>query len=125
MQKEAALKKTLRNTGIMILIGIAYYIFVKIAGFGIPCMFYLLLGLKCPSCGATRMFMHMAEGDFHAAFLDNRFLFFIWPLILFEIIYIQYKGMRSGKLSTWIYVLTYSTAIVFLGFGVVRNFLGW
>lgn len=125
MQKDKALEKTLRNTGIMLAIGVAYYIFVRIAGFGIPCMFYVILGLKCPSCGATRMFMHMAGGDFHQAFLDNRFLFFVWPLILFEIIYIQYKGMKNGKLPTWLYVLTYSTAVVFLGFGAVRNFVGW
>lgn len=125
MTKDKALAKTLRNTGIMLAIGVAYYIFVRIAGFGIPCMFNLILHLQCPSCGATRMFMHMAEGNFAQAFLDNRFLFFTWPLILFEIIYIQYRGIKYGKLPTWLYALTYTTAVVFLIFGLVRNFVGW
>ena len=51
-------------------------------GFGIPCMFHILTGLDCPSCGISRMCMALLQLRFADAFRYNPAIFCLLPLLL-------------------------------------------
>lgn len=51
--------------------GLTYYAFVRLTGWGIPCVFYLASGKYCPGCGVTRMCVALLRLDFDAAFRAN------------------------------------------------------
>ena len=90
MDKQAA-KKVIKHLAILFAIGLAYYVFFSLTGFGIPCAFRTVTTLKCPSCGVTHMFSDMLHGDFASAFKDNIFLFCTWPVIGALLIYADYR----------------------------------
>lgn len=111
-------------------VGIAYVIFYKTAGYGIPCIFHFVTGLNCISCGVTRMLVYLLQGDIYDAYYTNRLLFITLPLFVFYIIKGSIQYVKNGKPS---YSRTDKT--VFIGFivaaaifGIVRNFdilLNW
>ena len=106
--------------------GIAYGVFVSLAGFGIPCIFYTLTGLKCPACGVTRMAVSLLRLDFVSAFRYNPFLLITSPVIAFCLIYSDVLYIRTGSgRSKWIEgVLWIETALLLL-FGILRNLPIW
>ncbi len=114
-------KRTIRDLIFLILGGFAYYLFNRFTGLGIPCAFHEITGLPCPSCGISHMFIHLFSLDFKSAFYDNQFLFFTWPLIAIEIVYLFYRTLESKKdLPRWNFF-----AIIIFGtllgiFGVLR-----
>lgn len=42
--------------------GMLYCIWLHCTGLGIPCLFYLWTGFKCPGCGITRMCLALLSG---------------------------------------------------------------
>ena len=117
-------RQTLTKYVILLLIGIAYFVFVFITGIGIPCIFHVVTGLKCPACGVTRMITSLARLDFAAAFAWNPFLLITGPVILLcliasEVIYVK-SGTRS--LGKWNFVL-WGEIVLALAFGVLRNII--
>lgn len=72
------------------LVGGCYYVFTLLTDWRIPCLIYLVTGKICPGCGITRMCLAILQGDFHAAFLANRFLFILLPWAL------AYGVFKSG-----------------------------
>ncbi|HYR59011.1 MAG TPA: DUF2752 domain-containing protein, partial [Chthoniobacteraceae bacterium] len=40
-----------------------------------PCVFHALTGLPCPTCGATRCFVHLVHGAWREALLANPLIF--------------------------------------------------
>src|SRR5256885_15933791 len=51
----------------------------RVAIFGAPeavlphtCMTYRLLGMRCPGCGLTRSFIHLAHGDWWSSWRSHR-----------------------------------------------------
>lgn len=107
------------------LILIVYYIIVRIIGFGIPCVFRLITGFKCPGCGVSRMLMALLKLDFQEAFLSNRLVFILLPLILFIIVraaYFYVTQKKPGKTASSIEKIVYPSLIaVLLIWGVLRN----
>lgn len=122
-EQSARLRSVLKNAGIILLIGIIYFIFVKIVGFGIPCVLNLITGLHCPGCGISRMFISLASLDFKAAFSYNAYIMVVGPVALIFVIrhYILYilKGKNNNrKFET---VLLVIALILAIAFGILRN----
>ena len=46
-----------------------------------------LLGVRCPGCGLTRSFIHLAEGDWRAAWQCHRLGGLLAAVIIFQIPY--------------------------------------
>lgn len=115
-----AWKKTIRDITIIIIVGIAYYFINRFTGFGIKCAFNELTGLKCPSCGISHMFIHLAELDPKSAMSDNQFLFFTWPLVAVEIIYLLHKHESNKDIPKWNIVAISVFAALLTIFGIIR-----
>lgn len=71
----------LRVLGIWLAAGLAYLIWVRAAGWGIPCPVHALTGLECPGCGITRMLAALSRGDWAAARAANAGLFYLSPVL--------------------------------------------
>lgn len=107
----------------ILLLGVAYVIFVKITGWGLPCPIKLVTGKYCPGCGISRMLLAMLQLDFESAYYANRLLFFLLPVML---LYGLIKGIRyikTGKegqnLIEQIAILI--VCIITIAFWVMRN----
>lgn len=105
------------------IIGVAYIIFHKITGLSIPCPIKLVTGKYCPGCGITRMLFALLRLDFQAAFLANRFLFFLLPVIVIyaavkAVIYIV-TGKNRQTLPEQIAIILIT--ILTIAFWIMRN----
>jgi|GEM_PF-155140 len=105
-----ALKRVLRKCVIIGIVGFIYYLIHRFTGFGIPCLFHRLTGLRCAGCGVTHMFADMAQLRLRDAFHDNQFMFITWPIVVGEFIYIGYMNeigrdiSRANKAGICIYI---------------------
>jgi len=107
----------------ILLLGVAYIIFVKITGWGLPCPIKLVTGKYCPGCGISRMLLAMLTLDFEAAFHANRLLFFLLPVML---LYGLIKGInyvKTGKegQSRLEQIVILFVCIITIAFWVMRN----
>jgi len=120
-------RKLIKGTLILVICGVLYYCFVKITGIGIPCVFRLLTGLKCPGCGITTMLMSLATGDIRAAYEANRFLLITLPFLLFEMGFFYYQKWMSMQQPRWNEILLVVYVAMLIAFGVLRNLtcVGW
>ena len=122
-EQTARLKEVVKNVAIVLLIGLGYYAFIKIAGFGIPCLFYVITKLHCAGCGISRMFVALASLDFKAAFGYNCVALILLPFILFfvtrhYVIYILKGKQENNKLEI---VLLIIVLIIEILFTILRN----
>lgn len=70
------------GTGILLLcVGLVYAGLLVFTDFSLQCPFYAITGLNCPGCGITGMCLAFLRGDISAAFVCNRGLFLILPLL--------------------------------------------
>lgn len=113
---------------LILLILILYFLFTRLAGFGIPCVFHLLTGLSCPGCGISRMFLSLAKGDFRSAFRFNAFVFCFLPLFLTLLLYWtvgwlthRTAGEKGRRIEKVLYVGLAGALILW---GIVRNIIG-
>ena len=107
----------------ILLLGISYYIFVTITGVGIPCVFRLITGYKCPGCGISHMFIKLFHLDFIGAFHENEFVFILLPIALLYGVYKSYmyiykNDTRMRVLEVIVITLLLISAICF---GIYRN----
>lgn len=108
---------------ILVLVGIAYAIFIKVTGLAIPCMIRLVTGKHCPGCGLSRMCMALLRLDFREAMRQNCFLFFMLPVFLVygiwkAITYVKYGNRPSGKVEL---VGTLLVFVLMVAFWIMRN----
>lgn len=113
----------LKKSLIILAVGFAYLLFVKITKWGIPCPFYLITGKYCPGCGISRMFMALAKLDFAAAARYNLLVLCLLPIALWiwirhSIAYIQTGASKTSKTENIFYIIVLFLAIAF---AVVRN----
>lgn len=81
--------------GIALAAGLLYAHLVRVIGFGIPCIFHVVTGLDCPSCGVTRMCLSLLRLDFAAAYRYNAAILVLSPL-----------GIAVAARQAWLYVKT-------------------
>lgn len=105
-------------------IGVVYLLITLYVGYGIPCVFNKLTGLKCIGCGVTRMIMSLAGLDFKAAFGHNQFLFITGPFILAFIVYYEIKYAVSGERPSKKWDIAVCVLLVgAIAFGILRNII--
>ena len=119
---EKRRNKVILGALILLAVGAAYTLFVKLTGLGVPCPFNRATGLKCPGCGVSRMFLALFRFDLAGAFRANGAILCLFPLMLATAARLIYVYIRRGtvrdraaEISVWFMVG------VLLVFGVVRN----
>lgn len=121
-QKKRLMKLCIKG-GILLLLGIAYYLFIRITGWGIPCMVYSFTGIYCSGCGITRMCMALVKLDFAAAVHYNALVTLLLPFIAVfglrrAVIYVRTGNSGPDRLET---VLLTIAVILTISFGILRN----
>ena len=115
--------QVIKCTAVLLVAGILYGAFVHRTGIGIPCMFHLITGFKCPGCGVTHMCVALLQLDFRGAYESNQMLFLLslFLAIVFATYiagYVRDGEWKMNRLQTG--VLSVSI-ILLIGFGIVRN----
>ena len=102
-----------------------YYVFVRLTGISIPCIFFEITGFKCPGCGVTHMFTSAARFEWKAAFMSNPLLFVLVPLfcIFMAIKLLFMPDWLEMKSKPYCAAEKVLLAVVLL-FGVIRNIIG-
>lgn len=116
-------KKSLRALLLLLLAGLCYAGFYQTTGIGIPCVVHLLTGLYCPSCGISRMCIHLLHGEWEAAMRSNPAVFCLLPLFAALAGWIELRYWRTGsrKLTRSQSAAAWGMVIIMLLFGVLRN----
>ena len=105
------------------LLGICYGLLVSRIGFGIPCLFRLITGLKCPGCGVTHMALCLMQGDLSGAFYENPVVLMLLPIGLILAIRLTDRYLRTGskKLTKRENRAVIGMIVLLIGFGIARN----
>ena len=110
----------------MLLLLLCYGLLTEQLGFGIPCIFFRLTGLRCPGCGNTHALRALLHGDLTGALRCN----YLLPA---EALYVGYlilntacRYVKTGeyRLSAGSEAAGFVFVGVLLGWWVVRNLLG-
>lgn len=102
---------------------LAYALFCYYIGFGIPCIFNIITGFKCPGCGITRMCLSLLRLDFKSAFYYNPAILIMLPLFLVILIRAVYVYIKNGNLNLGkvFDIIIYIIIIILIIFGILRN----
>ncbi len=108
---------------IIVIIGLSYAFIYMLTGVGIPCIFNLVTGLKCPGCGITHMCVAILNLDFISAYNYNPIIFCLLPFWVFALLYQLIKYIKTGstKFSKPVNALIYLSIIILLIWGIYRN----
>lgn len=119
-------EKVILKGAVIIGFGCAYFVWLSLTGLGIPCLFHLVTGLKCPGCGVTRMLASLLRFDLAGAFAHNAVLLCMLPLLLFlaSLSLIRYIRIGSRVMTRAENALILLCAAVLIAWGVLRN-LPW
>ncbi len=122
-EQKKRLFGVVKPVGQVLLLGIAYYLFIKITGWSIPCPIKLVTGKYCPGCGISRMLLAMLRLDFKTAYEANRLLFFLIPLILLYGLIKAVQYIKTGKEGQSLpeQIVTLIVCIITIAFWVMRN----
>ena len=125
LEKEQSkrLKSVLMRFGTVLLAGLAYLIFVRLTGLGIPCLLTLVTNGYCPGCGITRMFLALSRLDFAAALRANALVMvlipFCLPFVAVRLInYIKFGENKPAKIEKWFVIAAF---VLTVAFWIMRN----
>ncbi len=126
--EEKAMRKSrlislIKRAAPILLLGLAYYVYVRITGYGIPCLIQAVTGAYCPGCGVSRMFVSLIGGNIKAAAGYNLLVLCLLP---FGAVYGGYRayvyvkdGSRPrGRAENIIWIVLF---ILVVAFWVMRN----
>lgn len=104
-------------------LGVAYLVFCRLTGWGIPCIFQLITGWYCPGCGLSRMCIALSGLDIYAAARANIFALCLLPLGGGWLVYRAVKYVRTGSWEEPVAITVCYDVLVVLAilFGVLRN----
>ena len=116
------LLRVLRFWGVILLLGFGYAAFAARFG-GLPCVFRLITGWKCPGCGVTHMCLELLHGDVSGAFRENGAVLLLSPVIIGLLIHQSIRYVRAGslRLLPWEEKLAGVIAVILVLFGIGRN----
>ena len=110
------------NIGLILLFFLYYKIYISF-NIGIPCIFNLITGLKCPGCGVTRCLFSLVNLDINKAFQNNALVtILIIPFVIYYL-YINYCYVlnKENRLSNIVNKMMPSLLIVVILYGIIRN----
>ena len=117
-------KRAITIALILVGIGAIYAIIIHFTGRGIPCVFNIITGWKCPGCGVTKMCMSLLRLAFKTAFEANAGLLCLLPaggFLAGRYLYIYIKrGVKRDRLTD---IVIYVLIGILLVWGVVRNII--
>lgn len=121
MKKRAL--EIVKNTGILLALGIVYYFLYTLLNIGFVCPTNSLTGLLCPVCGITRMLVSLLHLDFSSALYYNAALLLVLPLFAAVILSYNYRYVRYGErtLVKWHKIVLIFCIVVLVVFGILRN----
>ena len=118
-------KKGLTVAGVIITLGIIYFILLQFTSFRLKCPFQMITGLACPGCGITTLINRLAHFEFISAISENYAVSILAPfsLIIYavRIIFKPRCLQNNGKLFN---IIVWTTLFVLILFGIVRNLPG-
>ena len=114
-----------RLTACIVLLGLAYALFIQCTGIGIPCLFRLVTGYRCPGCGMTHAAMALIHGQPKTAFRENPLSVTVVPLLGIYGLYRAEVYIRTARTGfrKWEIVFLGILWVVVLLFGLLRNLL--
>ena len=117
------MKKLIISVLSVLVAGIAYLIFIRLAGWGIPCLFRTFLGIYCPGCGISRMFVALSRFDIHSAFQYNPLVLCLLPFAVafgsrYAVSYVRKGRTEPDRLES---VLLFIVMILTVVFWILRN----
>lgn len=121
---KTRVKKVLIVNISLLLILLIYYKFYTITNIGIPCIFKIITGYKCPGCGITRCIFSLIKLDIKGAFSYNQLVtILIVPFIIYYI-YLNYCYIfnKDNKFKSIVNKLSLILIFISIIFGIVRNF---
>ncbi len=122
MDRKQRVGKLAGRSGALALILAGYYLFVRITGMAVPCVFHEVTGLFCPGCGITRMFLAIGRLDLAAAFRWNPGVFVLLPFAAADAVWCAFLYIRHGKIESRIHnVFVWVVLVLLLAFAVARN----
>ena len=104
-----------------VVIGVSYYFFIRLTGLSLGCFFRQTTGYKCAGCGTTHMFLNLFQLRFKDAFMCNPVVFFLWPVIGFEALFVTYLGGNNKDVPKWNLAIIYIIFAIMMIFGIIRN----
>ena len=120
---QERVRRELKKLLLLLLVGLAYALWLHFTHLGIPCPVYTIFHVKCPGCGMTHAAMAALRLDFPEAWHSNVLSLTVVPLLLViltahEVRYIR-KGKRSFNLTEKILlcIMAYTSLI----YAVIRN----
>ena len=116
-------KNLAKNIGIILAVGIAYYIFFRLTRIGIKCPFNQITGFLCPGCGLSRMLLALIDLNIPLAIYYNAAAFFLLPFWVAVFISYYYEYIKYGtvKMRMWYKAVLVLTFVVLIVFGIARN----
>jgi len=121
LKKRAA--KVIRDSLVLLFIGIAYYLFCKLTNLSLGCPLRSMTGLLCPGCGLTRMCFSLINLDIKGALYNNAGFFLLTPVFLIVAVSYNYNYIKSGStsLTRWHKILLALCVVLLVCFGILRN----
>ena len=123
MTSKARRHKLIAWAGLILGIGLAYALFVRLTGLALPCPFHLVTGLLCPGCGVTRMSLALLRLDFAAAWQANPALLLLLPALAWLLGQVALRYVKTGqaRLSPGQNILVWAMVLTLLLYGIGRN----
>ncbi len=108
-------------------IGVYLYIDPTTSHLMPKCLFRMLTGYDCPSCGGQRALHALLNGEFYNAFILNPFLFLVAPYLL-AILYSTFSKSRvAAAIKPFVshQTMVYTYIALYLLWWIVRNTEYW
>lgn len=120
------LKKVILIAAAVLAAGLCLGLVFKLLGGGIPCVFHVVTGLKCPGCGNTTAVLALLSLDFKGALEANlmmpvEFAYIGWLAFLSAKNYVVTGKSDLIAKPDWLNV---AVAVIVIGWAVVRNIIG-
>lgn len=125
------MKRIIKPTMCAIIVGllliIYFYVNPATSHLMPKCVFKVLTGYDCPSCGSQRVLHALLNGRFYDAIMFNPFIFLVAPYLI-AVIYASFSKSRiatSIKPITHHHITISIYLIIYLVWWVVRNTEWW